>query len=129
MSATTLYEQLSVPGQAPWLDRNRTEYTADDRETVDNDRMLVDLYAVFGDPVMGDRSDVGRTEITRESPETVDNDRAGLALNSTLNGPPTDLYSALVRPAGSVVGDRGETALTASTETIDWDQPADLPYT
>ena len=130
MNSTTLYEQLSVSTQRPGVDHGRTERTADDRETIDNDRLVVDLYATLGNPVVADGSeDVGRTEGSRDTRETIDKDRAGLALNSTLIGPPTDLYDALVHLARKTAADQRETALTASTETIDYDQPPDFPYT
>jgi hypothetical protein len=122
----TLYEQLGMPAQAPGVDRGRTERTAT-LETIDRDRMVVDLYAALGGQI-GDDTGHGRTEITREAPETVDKDRAVEALTSSLTGPPTDLYGALVRPSRTVLADRGETVLTASTETIDYDQPPELSY-
>jgi hypothetical protein len=65
MGARTLYQQLSVPGRALGCGRYRTEYTANDRETIDDDRLIIDLYAELGDLVVSDGSEVGRTEITR----------------------------------------------------------------
>jgi hypothetical protein len=129
MPATTLYEHLSVPARGTRADRARTEYTADDRETVDRDRTLIDLYALLGERVAGDRSRPGRTEETKSTGETVDRDRAPEAVVSSLTGPPSDLYGALVEPARASGGDSGRTEITEATETLDWDRPPDLPHT
>jgi hypothetical protein len=129
MSTTTLYQKLGMPARGRDADRGRTERTADDRETIDDDHMVIDLYAILGDPVVGDSFDVGRTEETKSTGETIDKDRAGEALATSLLEPSTDLYAALVSPARSVAADWGETAITASTETIDYDQPPDFRHT
>jgi hypothetical protein len=114
MSSTTLYEQLGVPGQAPGFDRQRTEATADDRETIDNDRLLVDLYATLGNPVIADGSeDVGRTEGSRDTRETIDNDRLIV-----------DLYAVLGHPIAGDGSEVGRTEITriAAPETVDKDR-------
>jgi hypothetical protein len=128
MVASTLYESLGTRTHDAEGDRGRTRKTANP-ETIDDDRMVPDLYLSLGDPVVSDGSDVGRTEITRESRETVDKDRAVYTLSSSLFAPPRDLYGALATRARQPRVDRGETAITASTETIDWDQPSDIRYT
>jgi hypothetical protein len=125
MKAATLYEALSIPAHGE--DRDRTQRTLDHRETIDADRLIVDLYSELSEAVIGVGSDVGRTEVTRiASPETVDRDRAEPAVSSALLGPPVDLYGALSAPTSGTAVDAGETAITASTETIDWDQPPEL---
>jgi hypothetical protein len=131
MGARTLYQQLSVPGRALGCGRYRTEYTANDRETIDDDRLIIDLYAELGDLVVSDGSEVGRTEITRiAAPETVDRDHADQFLDSSLTGPPTDLYGVLACSGSSSADDRGETTRTLTTdETIDEGWAPDLPYT
>jgi len=127
MAATTLYEDLSVRVVGTVADRGRTERTAA-IETIDRDRMVVDLYAELAQPAAG-CSPVGRTEETKARGETVDRDRAGETISTVLVGPVVDLYGALAQPARSAAVDYGETAITRATETIDWDQPPDLPYT
>jgi hypothetical protein len=126
MSAGTLYEHLSTPGSPSATGRGRTERTAA-IETIDRDRMIVDFYTSIGSPV-GSSQQLGRTEETKSTGETVDKDRAPETLTSTLVGPSSDLYHALSSAASAAIGQRGETALTASSETVDYDQPPESSY-
>jgi hypothetical protein len=123
MLASTLYEQLSVPGSPSATDRGRTAAI----ETIDKDRMILDLYTSIGNPVSGSQP-LGRTEETKSTGETVDRDRAPETLTSTLIGPVSDLYGSLSTQATPSTGRVGETALTASTETVDYDQPPEFSY-
>jgi hypothetical protein len=126
MSVGTLYEQLSTRGSPSAPDRGRTERTAA-IETIDKDRMIVDLYESIGSTISSSQR-LGRTEETKSTGETVDKDRASETLTSTLMGPSSDLYHALSNDASAGTGERGETALTASSETVDYDQPPEFSY-
>jgi hypothetical protein len=122
MMSGTLYEQLGVAAQDLAVDHGRTEKSTA-LETIDKDRLVLDLYASLGDPVIAGDSDVGETDVTRQAPETVDRDRADQVLGSSLLGPPTDLYGALACSVGSAADDRGKTEGTIATgETIDRDR-------
>jgi hypothetical protein len=128
MSPTTLYEQLSVAAHGAGLDRGRTDKSTS-VETIDKDRHVLDLYASLCDPVIAGDSDVGETDITRQETETIDRDRADQTLNSSLLGPPTDLYGVLACSVASAAGDRGETTRTLTTdETIDEGWAPEHPY-
>jgi hypothetical protein len=113
----TLYQELgrsTVDLSGP--DRGRTERTAA-KETIDNDCFPSTLYAVVGRSTHAG-ADRGRTEVTKAGGETVDRDRHVPSGRSTLVG--GDLYAVL---GSCVSGDeRGRTAVTESTETIDRDR-------
>lgn len=117
----TLYEALSKAVDGTGVDDGRTEETKT-VETIDKDRISTAYLALSSTVATGD-SDDGRTEQTRETPETTDNDRVGVRVPQSLLAPPTDLYATLGGTVGQ--GANGtETAMTASTETMDWDRPA-----
>jgi hypothetical protein len=124
--ATTLYEELSVPVRQDGTHHGRTERTAM-IETIDRDVAVVDLYASLGSPSGDKRDKAGRTEETKATGETVDRDRAGVLMSSGLLAAPVDLYGALGKPP-TIACEHGETALTASTETVDYDQPPEGSY-
>lgn len=110
-------------------DPTRTERTADDRETIDRDRVQSDLYSQLSRGISPGQVDTGRTEITRADTETVDRDRQAPHGLSSLLGASEDLYSALSVSGLASDEDRGRTALTESTESIDWDRPPIGPWT
>jgi hypothetical protein len=59
----------------------------------------------------------------------VDRDRQAPHGFSSLFGAGEDLYSVLATSAPASAGDRGRTAVTESTESIDWDRPPIGPRT
>lgn len=128
MTSETLYRELSrlVPAGVD-RDRDRTEYTFDDRETVDKDRATEARRTRLLDPdapTLG--RDFGRTEHTA-TVETIDRDRHVLNRTSALVG--GDLYDALSFEAGEGP-DRGRTESTkAGIETIDNDRHAQFSST
>ena len=130
MPTQTLYSELGRR-ISPQLDedRRRTEYTADDRETVDNDRALFGLFSQLSVSAPATQSDPGRTEITRADTETVDRDRQAPHGSSALFGADDDLYRELAGDASIAAKDRGRTSVTESTESIDWDRPPIGPWT
>jgi hypothetical protein len=122
----SLAQRAAVDADA---DPARTERTADDRETIDRDRVQSDLYSQLSRGIPPGQGDTGRTEITRADAETVDRDRQAPHGFSSLFGAGEDLYSVLATSAPASAGDRGRTALTESTESIDWDRPPIGPWT
>ncbi len=130
MPTQTLYSELGRH-ISPQLDkdRGRTEYTADDRETVDNDRALFGLYSQLGVSAPATQSDPGRTEVTRADAETVDRDRQAPYESSALFGAGDDLYRELAEDSSTAAEDRGRTSVTESTESIDWDRRPIGPWT
>jgi hypothetical protein len=126
----TLYSSLSrCPATHAGADPARTEYTADDRETIDRDRAVSTLYSRLSNGIAPGSGDVGRTEITRADAETVDRDHHAPHGSSALFGAAEDLYCHLGARAHVSGGDKGRTALTESTESIDWDRPPIGPWT
>jgi hypothetical protein len=125
----TLYSELGRR-ISPQREDNpgRTERTADDGETIDNDRALFGLYSQLGISAPAPQSDPGRTEVTRADTETVDRDRQAPHGSSVLLGA-DDLYRELAGDASPVAEDRGRTSVTESTESIDWDRPPIGPWT
>lgn len=131
MTTQTLYTSLArrVPVE-PDADPTRTEYTFDDRETIDRDRAQSNLYSRLSIGIApGQQADPGRTEVTRADAETVDRDRQAPHGFSALFGVGDDLYCALATRVHVPTGDQGRTALTESTESIDWDRPPIGPWT
>lgn len=130
VTTQTLYMSLA---RSATLDANvdpaRTERTADDRETIDRDRAQSSLYSQLSAGAASGHGDPGRTEITRADEETVDRDRHAPYGSSALLGTDDDLYRALGDRSHIVAKDRGRTALTESTESIDWDRPPIRPWT
>jgi hypothetical protein len=126
----TLYTSLArrVPVDAD-ADPARTEFTFDDRETIDRDRAQSSLYSQLSIGIAPDQRDAGRTEVTRADSETVDRDRHAPHGRSALFGAGDDLYCALATWVPASTGDQGRTALTESTESIDWDRPPIGPWT
>jgi hypothetical protein len=126
----TLYTSIArCPAVDADTDPARTEYTADDRETIDRDRAQFDLYPQLGSGDGLDQEDIGRTEVTRADAETVDRDRHAPHVLSALFGADDDLYSVLAAGAHVSAADRGRTALTESSESVDWDRPPIGPWT
>jgi hypothetical protein len=117
---SSLYEQLAAaPGARSGAER-RTDSPAG-IAPVDTD-LDGNLYQQLGQPVLDASADLGETEITRDDKETVDKDRVDIGLLSALVSGPTSLYSTLA-DAPVVADATAETALTAASETIDWDRP------
>ena len=122
----TLYESLGQSTAGADGDRGRTERTAA-VETIDRDRGQTSLYSRLSSGVVGGRG-IGRTEITRADVETVDRDRQAPYGSSALFGV-GDLYEALGQEPDRTATGRGRTAVTESTESIDWDRPPIGPWT
>lgn len=119
----SLYERLGVAVEEAGDVRGETNQSFGlPTETIDEAR-LPTLYQRFGTEV-SDATDPSRTEQTREAPETIDNDRVVHRVAASLVAPRTDLYVALGTRTGTRSAAGEETALTASTETIDLDRPA-----
>ncbi len=129
MPAETLYKSLGRRvALAADADPARTEYTADDRETVDNDRVMTGLYSQLGVSAAPGESDRGRTESTKAGGETIDRDRHAPYESSVLFGARDDLYGVLAADPLAGSESSGRTALTESTESIDWDRPPIGPW-
>jgi hypothetical protein len=119
----TLYEHLGNAVEEAGDVRGETNHSFGlPTETVDEAR-LPTLYQRFGAEVL-DAIDPSRTEQTRDAPETIDKDRVLHRVAASLVAPVTDLYVTLGASPGTRSAAGQETALTASTETIDWDRPA-----
>ncbi len=127
MGTGTLYKELGrEPADQTVRDRARTDRTSN-KETIDNDRVQSTLYAAIGGYAKGG-TDRGRTEETKAGGETVDRDRHVPSGFSAVLGSDLDLYAAL--GSGATRGNElGRTAITESTETLDWDRSPVGPYT
>jgi hypothetical protein len=127
MDRRTLYMELGreLDGQMA-RDRGRTEWTAA-KETIDNDHSPLSLYTAISG-FAADGSDRGRTEETKAGGETVDRDRHMPSEFSAVHGADLDLYAALGSNAAPR-DDSGRTAITESTETLDWDRSPVGPWT
>lgn len=121
--------RLLHPVEQQSHDPGRTEHTAT-VETIDRDRhaagcssQLINGSLFEAISTRAQTSERGRTEVTKAGDETIDRDHHAFAFHYQLTGD-GDLYRALSHPAASANGDRGRTAITEATETIDWDKPA-----
>lgn len=129
MSPQSLYASLGRrTAKSAGPDHGRTERTAT-RETIDNDRAQSSLYSQLGVDAFGGNGDRGRTEETKAGGETVDRDRHVPRDFSALLAGTDDLYLTLGTPSGATGEEgRGRTAITESTESIDWDRPPIGPW-
>jgi hypothetical protein len=116
----TLYKELgrAIAG-AIEADRGRTEYTFDDRETIDRDCTTVPRQTSLMAPASR-LGDPGRTDYTA-TVETIDRDQHACQQASALFD--QDLYVALASEAAGEA-DRGRTETTKAVETIDVDRHA-----